>query len=104
MNMCFRATNKWSLIDMTDDVEVKLDLFEHMYIYVLNEHAHIIVKRVKTFKQHPWFNADLAKYTAARDRLFDYAKHLSDPRALAMYRRSSNHVNQDIRKESDMFT
>ena len=61
----------WSLIDMTDDVEVKLDLFEQMYVSVLNEHTPIIVKRVKTFKQPPWFNVDLAKSIAARDRLFD---------------------------------
>ena len=60
------------MIDMTDDVEVKLDLFEQMYIKlsVLNEHTPIIVKDVNTDKQRPWFNANLAKFIAARDRLF----------------------------------
>ena len=41
----------WSLIDMTDDVDEKLDLFEQMYISVLIEHAPIVVKGVKTVKQ-----------------------------------------------------
>ena len=88
----------WSVIDMTDDVEVKLDLFEQMYISVLNEHVPIIVKRVTTVKQPPWFNADLAKSIAARDRLFNCAKPSIDPRAMAMYRRARNRANHDIRK------
>ena len=93
----------WSQIDMTDDVEEKLDLFEQMYISVLNEHAPIVVKRVKTVKQPPWFNADLAKSIAARDRLFNYAKHSTDSHAMAMYRRARNRVNHDIRKAKREF-
>ena len=65
---------------MMDDVEIKLDLFEQMYISVLNETASIIAKNVNTFTQPPWFNADLAKSIVARDRLFDCAKHSSDNR------------------------
>ena len=68
----------WSLIDLMDDVDEKLDLFEQMYISVLNEHAPIVVKRVKTVKQPPWFNADLAQSIAARDRLFNCAKTSTD--------------------------
>ena len=60
---------------MTDDVDVKLDLFEQLYISVLNERAPIVERRVKTIKQPPWFNADLARLIMARDRLFN------DPRA-----------------------
>ena len=83
---------------MKDDIEVKLDLFEQMYKSVLNEHAPITVKRVKTVKLPPWFNADLAKSIVARYRLFNCAKHSIDPRALAMYRSARNRVNHDIRK------
>ena len=76
----------WSLINMTDDVDIKLDLFEQLYISVLNEHATIVERRVKTIKQPPWFNAELARLIIARDCLFDRAKHSNDPRESAMYK------------------
>ena len=43
------------------------------YISVLNEHAPIVERRVKTMKQPPWFNADLARLIMARARLFEFA-------------------------------
>ena len=83
---------------MTDDIDVKLDLFEQLYISVLNEHALIVGRRVKTIKQPPWFNTDLARLIMARDRLFDCTKHSNDPRASAMYKTAKNHVNYEIQK------
>ena len=53
----------WSLVDLTDDVEVKLDLFEKCTYLCWT----VIVKRVEFFKQPPWFNADLAKSIDASD-------------------------------------
>ena len=88
---------------MTDDVDEKLDLFEQMFISVLNDHAPVVVKRVKTVKQPPWFNADLAQSIAARDRLFNSAKTSTDPHAMAVYRRARNRVNHDIRKAKREF-
>ena len=51
----------WSLIDLTDNVEVKSDLSEQMYISVLKEHAPVIIKRVKMLSNLPalmptWLN------------------------------------------------
>ena len=83
---------------MTDDIDVQLDLFQQLYISVLNEHAPIVERRVKTFKHPPWFNADLARLIMARDRLFDRTKHSNDPRASAMYKSAKNHVNHENRK------
>ena len=50
-----------SLVDLTDEGEVKLDLVEQMYISVLHEYAAARVKYVKSFKQPPglmptWLN------------------------------------------------
>ena len=83
---------------MTDDVDVKLDLFEQLYISVLNERAPIVERRVKTIKQPPWFKADLARLIMGRDRLFDRTKHSKDPRTSAMYKSAKNHVNHEIGK------
>ena len=96
MNICFGAPNKCAI---ADDDEAKLDLFEQINKFVLNEQAPIIVKGVKPVKQPPWINADLAKAKAAIDRLFNCAKHSNDPRVLATYRR----VNHDIRKAKRYF-
>ena len=75
-----------------------------IYLSILpNEHAPIVVKRVKTVKQPPWFNADLAQSIAARDRLFNCAKTSTDPHAMAVYRRARNRVNHDIRKAKREF-
>ena len=87
-----------SLINMTDNVDVKLDLFKQLYISVLNEHAPIVERHVKTIKQPPCFNAELARLIMARDHLFDRTKHSNDPRASAMYKTAKNHVNHEIRK------
>ena len=63
-------------MEMADDVEVKLDVFdEQMYMSVLNVYAPIIIKIVKTFRQLPRFNAYLVKSKYVSDRLFDRAKY-----------------------------
>ena len=59
------TNSTWSLINMTDDVDIKLDLFKQLYISVLNEHAPIVERPVKTIKQPPWFKADLARLIMA---------------------------------------
>ena len=38
---------------MADVVDVKVDLFEQLYLSVLNEHAPIVEKRVKLFGNLP---------------------------------------------------
>ena len=93
----------WSLISMADDVEVKVDLFEQLYLSVLNEHAPIVEKRVKTIRQPPWFTADLGILILDRDRLFNSYKHSHDRNALTAYKRAKNHVNHAIRKAKREF-
>ena len=93
----------WSLISMTNDVDVKVDLFEQLYVSVLNEHAPIVEKRVKTIRQPPWFNADLGELIVDRDHLFNSYKHSHDPNALMAYKRGKNHVNHEIRKAKREF-
>ena len=93
----------WSLLSIADDVDVKVDLFEQLYLSVLNEHAPIVEKRVKSIRQPPWFNADLGKQILERDRLFNSYKHSHDPNALTAYKRANNHVNHEIRKAKREF-
>ena len=97
------TNSPWSLINMTDDVNVKLHLFEQLYIFVLNKHAQNVDRHVKTIKQPPWFNADLARLIMARDRLSDRTKHSSEPRRLVIYKTAKNHVNREIRKAKHNF-
>ena len=70
---------------------------------VLNEHAPIVEKRVKSIQQPPWFNADLGKLILERDRLFNSYKHSHDPNALTACKRAKNHVNHEIRKAKREF-
>ena len=59
-----------SVIDITDDVDVQLHLFEQLYFSVLNEYAPIVERRVKAIKQPPWFNGYLFILMVI-ERLFD---------------------------------
>ena len=90
----------WSLISMADDVDEKLDLFEQLYLSVLNNHPPIIEKSIR---QPPWFIADLGKLILDRDRLFNSYKHSHDPNASTAYKRAKNHVNHEIRKAKREF-
>ncbi len=47
-------TAPWSILDITNDPNEKPDFFENIYANVLNEHAPLIEKRVKTVRQPPW--------------------------------------------------
>ena len=87
----------WSSISKADDFDVNVDLFEHLYVSVLNEHAPIVEKRVKSIRQPPWFNADLDKLIMDRDRIFNSYTHSHDPNALTAYNRATNPVNHEIR-------
>ena len=57
------------MIDLAYDVVVKLNLFKQNCISVLNEHAPIIVKPVKTIKQPRWLNAKWAKSNCQRSSI-----------------------------------
>ncbi len=62
-------TAPWSILDITNDPNEKLSFFEQIYTNVLNEHAPLIEKRVKTLRQPPWFNDTIAEAIKERDML-----------------------------------
>ena len=57
----------WSTIDVFDDPDDALDIFNSMFKQVLDSHAPLRTKRVKHEHQPDWFNEDIANAIKLRD-------------------------------------
>ena len=75
----------WSLLDMFDDVNEKLDTWEWIFNDVMNRHAPIVKKRVKHKPLLPWMNNDILQLMYHRDQFKARAK--SNILAGIMYKR-----------------
>ena len=86
----------WSLLDMFDDVNEKLDTWEWIFNDVMNRHAPIVKKRVKHKPLLPWMNNDILQLMYHRDQFKARAK--SNILAGIMYKRLRNQVVKTIAK------
>ena len=75
----------WSLLDMFDDVNEKLDTWEWIFNDAMNRHAPIVKKRVKLTPLLPWMNNDFLQLMHREDQFKARAK--SNILAGIMYKR-----------------
>ena len=64
----------WSLLDMFDDVNEKLDTWEWIFNDATNRHAPIVKKRVKLTPLLPWMNNDILQLMHRGDQFKARAK------------------------------
>ena len=86
----------WSLLNMFDDVNEKLDTWEWIFNNVMNRHTPIVKKRVKHKPLLPWMNNDILLLMYHRDQFKARAK--SNILAGIMYKRLRNQVVKTIAK------
>ena len=94
----------WNILDITNDPNECLDLWEQMYLDIINKHAPLITKRVKMLQQPPWWNDDISSAIVDRDYLLSICstnKH--DTAAKILYQRARNKVNYMIRDAKKEF-
>ena len=84
----------WSLLNMFDDVNEKLDTWEWIFNNVINRHTPIVKKRVKHKPLLPWMNNDILQLMHRRDQFKARAK--SNILASIMYKRLLNQVVRQL--------
>ena len=52
-------TTPWTLLDMFENVDDKLDTWELIFSNVINQHAPIVEKRVKRKKLTSWMDSNI---------------------------------------------
>ena len=60
----------WNILDLYDNVDDKLEIWEKLFMDTVNRHAPLVEKRVKCLQQPPWWNGDLQNACDDRHKLF----------------------------------
>lgn len=83
-------TTPWSVIDIFQDVNDKLDTWELIFNSVINQYAPIVEKRVKRKKLPPWMNSSIIDCIRIRDKFKKCAK--TNILVNTMYKKLRNQV------------
>ena len=83
-------TAPWSLLDVFDDVNEKLDTWNSLFMSIVDQHAPIVTRRVKNKEENEWITPEILEQIRIRDQLKSCAK--SDVLARTMYKQTRNHV------------
>ena len=84
----------WALLDVFEDVNEKLDIWELIFNDVMNRNIPIIKKRVKHKCLSPWMKTEIMHLIRLRDQFKECAK--SNILAKTMYKKIRNQVVKEI--------
>ena len=88
----------WEQVDNKEDVNAMWTCFKDLFLKVLDKHAPLISKRVKTKSGLPWVTKDIREQMKERDRLKRTAVINNEERVWNLYKSSKNAVNIALRK------
>ena len=80
----------WTLLEIFQDVNDKLNIWDLIFNEVLDRHAPLMKKRVKSKQLPPWLNSDILHHMRLRDQFKARAK--SNILANVIYKRLRNAV------------
>ncbi len=88
----------WNILKINDDPNERLDLFEQLFLKIVDDHARFVEKRVKVLQQPQWWTDDIQSAIENRDYLFKlFRKDKLDSAAKVLYQRARNDVSYMIR-------
>lgn len=83
-------TAAWSLFDVFHDVNEKLDTWNFLFMSIVDLHAPVVTRRVKTKELNEWMTPEIMEQIRIRDQLKSRGKH--DMLARTMHKQTRNHV------------
>ena len=94
----------WNILEMIDDPNERLEMWESMFLSVVNSHAPLIEKRVKVLQQPLWWSDDIQQAISHRDYLCHlFKQNGKDPATGELYRRARNSVTHMVRMAKTEF-
>ena len=96
--LCDLRNMSWDQVEIEQDVNAMWTRFSNTLLDVLNKHAPLISKRVKSVSTLPWVTKDIREKMKERDRLKRIAIVTSEEYAWSAYKSLKNLVNIALRK------
>ena len=84
-------------------IHERLQLWNKMFISVVDKHAPFVTKRVKVLQQPPWWNNNIQSAMCTRDKLLQQFNQCRDETSRLAYTYARNKINYMIRAEKHEF-
>ncbi len=89
----------WNILEISDDPNERLDLFEQLFLKIVDDHAPFVERRVKVLQQPQWWTDDIQSAIENRFYLFKlFSKDKLDSAAKVLYQRARKDVSYMIRQ------
>ena len=93
----------WDLLDSEDDVDSKWCLWKTLFLAVLDVHAPLRMKRVRTRRNIPWLNKNSKKLMFERDKLKLKAIKSNSTLDWNAYKMARNAVSCNLQKDKQLY-
>ena len=93
----------WHLIDQESDINLRWTLWKTLYLNVLDKHAPIQSKRIRSKRHISWINKNIKNLIYERDRLKRKAMISKSEIDWNAFKALSNRVNCTIRKDKELY-
>ena len=85
----------WSLIDIFDDTDDKLDTFNSLFHHILDQHAPVKTVKLRT-RLNPFIDDNIRSLMRSRDHWQRLARQTNDPAIWSGYRNFRREVKREI--------
>lgn len=86
----------WHDMFLLEDVNSKLEFFNHHITALFNKHAPYVTVKVK-HRPTPWMSDDLRALIIERDKMYDEIKNCNDRLRISQFRKLKNRTKSEIR-------
>ena len=93
----------WDLLDSKDDIDSKWCLWKTLFLAVLDVHAPLRMKRVRTRRNIPWLNKNSKKLMFERDKLKLKAIKSNSTLDWNAYKTARNAVSCTLQKDKQLY-
>ena len=98
--MIYLRNAPWHILDSVWNLDDKVDLFNRIFLQIVDKHTLLIEKRVKHLRQPPWFNDEIHRNISQRDWLLDKATKSNDSHWWNLFKTQKTKLQQWLGRQN----